>query len=700
MVSLIITEKPKVAEKVAAALSENGVKRKQRFNVSYFEVERRGKKLLIAPAVGHIYTLKQESSGSGYPVFNVVWAPVWQVEKGARFTKDYLQLLESLGKECDEFINSCDYDVEGSLIGANVIRFACKAKLENAKRMRFSALTKEDLVEAYENMGLLDVNNALAGETRHMLDWFWGINLSRALMHAIRGAGVYKVLSIGRVQGPALNILATREHEIAKFKPEPYWQLYATCNKVRFIHIKEKFFKKEEAEAARANSEANKENAIVEKVSRTEKKVPPNPPFDLTSLQVEAFKCFGFSPALTLELAQALYEASLISYPRTSSQKLPAKLNLPKILNSLSTNPAYTEKAKALLSAGKTKPYEGKKEDPAHPAIHPTGLMPKEAIGEKELKLYDLIVKRFLACFADWAVREGMRVDLALGPEKYYVSGARTVSPGWISFYEPYAKFEEEMLPDFKEGERLKVSKIEMPQKETTPPKRYTEASIIQALEKDGLGTKATRAVVIETLHERGYIRGKKSIEVTPFGLAVHAALAKHCPEILDKKLTREFEELMEAVADGKTTEENVIKEGKETLEAILSKFKKNETAIGSSLAGVLTEQRREAETLGKCPKCGGNMMIKRGIKSGKQFAACSEYPKCTNTYPLPQNALIVPTQKICEKCGTPIYIVRRKGMKDYEMCLDPKCPSKQAWGKQKKSGGDEGGTQAKANSG
>ena len=698
MVSLIITEKPKVAEKVAAALSEDGIRRKQRFNVSYFEVERKGKKLIVAPAVGHIYTLKQESGGSGYPAFDVTWAPTWQVEKGAGFTKAYLLLLESLAKECDEFINSCDYDVEGSLIGANVIKFACKARLEEAKRMKFSALTKEDLVEAYENMGPLDVNNALAGETRHILDWFWGINLSRALMHAMRSAGIHKILSIGRVQGPALNILALREHEIARFKPEPYWQLYAMCNRVRFIHVTERFFKKEEAEAARANSEANKENAVVEKVSRTEKKVPPNPPFDLTSLQVEAFRCFGFSPTLTLELAQALYEASLISYPRTSSQKLPARLNLPKILAGLSTNPAYAEKAKVLLSAGKTKPHEGKMEDPAHPAIHPTGIAPKGDVGERELKLYDLIVKRFLACFADWAVREGMRVDISLGPERYYASGARTISPGWISFYEPYAKFEEETLPDFKEGGRLKVSKIEMLQKETTPPKRYSEASIIQALEKRNLGTKATRAVVIQTLHERGYIKGKKSIEVTPFGLAVHAALAKHCSEILDQKLTREFEELTEAVAEGRTTEEEVIRKGKETLTTILSKFKSNEAAIGSSLAEVFVKQRKEAETLGKCPKCGGEIVIKRGLKSGKQFAACSRYPACKNTYPLPQNALIVPTQKVCKMCGTPIYIIRKSGMKDYEMCLDPKCPSKKGWGKQ--AGGNKGGAQTEAGGG
>jgi len=686
MAMLIVCEKPKVAEKVATALAEEGLERKRKFNVNYFELKRGGKKILVAPAVGHLYTLKQESKGYTYPVFDIDWVASWKVEKGAKFTKEYVQLLESLGKECDEFVNSCDFDVEGSLIGANVIRYACKFKLEKAKRMKFSALTTEDLVEAYEQMGPLDINNATAGEARHILDWFWGINMSRALMAAIKSAGTYKVMSIGRVQGPALDMLAKKEKDISAFKPEPYWQLFAHASKVPFLHVKERFFAKAEAEASRSNSEANKDNAIIEKVSRAEKKLPPNPPFDLTSLQVEAFKCFGFSPAATLSHAQTLYEASLISYPRTSSQKLPAKLNLPKILAKLSQNHAYAEKARALVLAGKFTPFEGKKEDPAHPAIHPTGLAPGD-VGEREMKLYDLIVKRFLACFADWAVREGMRVDLGLGPEKYYAGGARTISPGWIEYYAPYGRFEEELLPDFKEGAKVKVSKIEMPEKMTTPPKRFTEASIIQAMDKKNLGTKATRAVVIETLRKRGYISGKKNIEVTQFGLVVDDTLQKHCADILDEQLTREFEDLTDAIADGKANEDDVIREGEGALTAILAKFKKEEGEIGRELVGTLKEQRREESTLGKCPLCGvGELRILRNRATGKQFVGCSSYPNCKRTYPLPQFAFIIKTEKVCEPCKSPIIIVRRKARRDFEMCLDPNCVTKANWGKPKAS--------------
>lgn len=599
---------------------------------------------------------------------------------------DYDGFVYDFETESHNFSHGNGLITHNSLIGANVIQYACNTPLSKAKRMKFSALTSDDLIEAYENLLPLDELNAIAGEARHMLDWFWGINLSRALMHAVRSAGMYKVLSVGRVQGPSLHMLAKRELEIQKFRPEPYWQLFAIYRGLKFQHELEKFFKKEEAEERRRISDANKANGIVDEVTRTRKKLPPNPPFDLTSLQVEAFGCFGFSPAATLAMAQTLYEASLISYPRTSSQKLPAKLNFPKILNKLAQNPAYSEKAKKLISAGRFKPHEGAKEDSAHPAIHPTGLMASgERAGEKELRLYDLIVKRFLACFAEFATREGMRVDILLGLERYFITGARTVEKGWIEFYEPYAKFEEVVLPDLAEKTPIVIEKIEMPQKETQPPKRYTEASIIQALEKANLGTKSTRAVVIETLRKRGYMTGKKALEVTPFGLSVNAALGHYCREILDEKLTMEFEEKMDGIAEGKIEEDEVIHEAEGALEVILDKFKRHESAIGKELVGVFKEQRAEEQTLGKCPTCKtGDLRIMRGRATGKQFAACSNYPQCKQSYPLPQNALIIKTPKVCEKCGTPIYMVRRKGRRDFEMCLDPKCPTKAGWGKPK----------------
>ncbi|HQT45048.1 MAG TPA: DNA topoisomerase, partial [Candidatus Micrarchaeota archaeon] len=347
---LIICEKPKVAEKIAFALADGQVKRESSHGISYYLITRKGVEISIASAVGHVYSLDEEKKTTGFPVFDIKWKPAYEVDKDSGYTRAYVKVIEDLAKSADELISACDYDIEGSLIGYNAIRFAGKKK--DGKRMKFSALTKDDLVDAYEDRTKLDVENAQAGETRHMLDWYYGINLSRALMSAIRKKGIYKVMSIGRVQGPALSILVKKENQIAAFKSEPYWEIHGKCKAVEFSHEKDRFTKEEDAKRALSES---KEDSTVATVEKKDFWQEPNPPFDLTSLQVEAYRQFHFDPSATLALAQTLYEGSLISYPRTSTQKLPLKLNHGKMLQSLSKMPDYEKLANRLLDAKRDK---------------------------------------------------------------------------------------------------------------------------------------------------------------------------------------------------------------------------------------------------------------------------------------------------------------------------------------------------------
>ena len=670
---LVICEKPKVAEKIAYAIGRGKAERKSANGVPYYEVERDGDLIVVVSAVGHLYTLRQAEGSGGYPVYNIEWAPSSEVEKDADYTKKYVDAIKKLAPGADEYICACDYDIEGSLIGYNALRFACGTEV--GSRMKFSALTSDDLETAYLERGKLDVENALAGEARHMLDWFYGINLSRALMASIRSAGAsYKqTMSIGRVQGPALAILAKKEKEIAAFVSKPYFELWCKAKDTRFDSVRGRFERKEEAASAMG---ASAPDGSVEKVERKDWLQAPPPPFDLTSLQVEAHRALGIAPARTLELAQTLYEASMISYPRTSSQKLPAKLNLKRIVESLSKNPTYEKTAKVQIAEGRFVPAEGKKEDPAHPAIHPTGQ--RGQVGEKETRLYDLIVKRFLACFGKPAKRETLKVSLLSGTERYAASGSRTVEMGWFDAYAPYVKMDEVTLPSFAEGEKVAVSGFRVDEKKTQPPRRYTAASIISELEKMNLGTKATRAAVIETLFKRGYLEGE-SIRATPFGLAVYDLLAKVAPEIMDEELTKSIEEEMEKIADGEN-EKKAIENGKNVLDAILKKFAGNEKDIGFGLLSGLRQKDFADSLLGKCVKCGGDL---RAIRSrmGKQFVGCSGYPDCKATYPLPGEAKIMPLGKACEKCGTPMIRVIRKGKKPFEMCIDPTCETKKNWG-------------------
>ncbi len=690
MTKLIIAEKPSVAIRIALSLCEGKPTRKYIDGVSYYEGMRNGEFLYVVAAAGHLFTLHQKNRSSEIPVFDIEWVPAYMVNKAAYFTKKYLDVIKSVGSKCSSFINACDYDIEGTVIGSNIIKYIINNDAnsriagEHVSRMKFSTTTTADLAAAYENPSNFDFNNMHAGEARHMLDWMWGINLSRALMNAVSNSGQRKILSIGRVQGPTLAILAKREKEIKDFKPEPFWKLEITLRGIQFENARGQIFDKSEAEKALDAAKAGK--AIIEKVEEKEEPKGPFPPFDLTSLQLEASRVFGMDPSKTLAIAQTLYERSYISYPRTSSQKLPPTINHRRIIESLAKIERYTEKAASLISAGRFKPREGSKEDEAHPAIFPTGEMPKKLTAEEE-KVYDLIAKRFLACFAEWARIKSTKITAVAGGEVFFSSGNIVGFAGWIDFYAPYYKVDEKQIPKFSQGEAAEIERSVLKEGETEPPRRYTKASLIGLLEKKNLGTKATRAAIIDTLFKRNYIRNSK-IEVTEFGMSVYETLSKYSEEILNEEMTAKLEKDMDNIAGGKITEEEVIKEGKEMITAIIKKFNAKNSEIGKGLQQGLAESEKSG-ALGACLKCGGNLVIKRS-RNNKQFVGCSNWPNCSNSYPLPQYARIVPTGKICELCHTPKVKVFMKG-KVFEMDLDPNCASKKDWGKPKPKGGEAG---------
>ncbi len=494
MTQLIIAEKPSVAGKIANAIGR--AHKKSRNGAPYYEVDAPDGKAIVAPAVGHVYTLQETQNKKWnleYPVFDIQWVPIYQAEKGASYTKSYVSNIKELCKEADSYVNACDYDVEGSVIGYNVLKHACGADPEKdkIKRMHFSTVTTPDLVRAYNEMEEFDDGQTQAGLTRHVLDWYYGINLSRALISALRSTRTRGTLSIGRVQGPALKLIVDKEREIRAFVPEPYWVISALLNKDKdfeAVHVKEKFEKEEEAKAAYEKVKGQK-TGTVKSVDRKKYKQPPPNPFDLTSLQVEAHRHHRIAPKQTLEIGQTLYERGYISYPRTSSQQLPPSIGYKKILDKIAQQSEYSEGAEKLLSKPSLRPNNGKKKDPAHPAIYPTGEVPK-GIADREKRVYDLIVRRFMATFGEWAVRESMKAIIDINTEDFKAEGKRTVEKNWHELYGKYAKFDEVMLPDLKEGESVDIKKLGLDKKMTQPPKRYTESSIISELEKRNLGTK------------------------------------------------------------------------------------------------------------------------------------------------------------------------------------------------------------------
>ncbi|ABR55619.1 DNA topoisomerase I [Methanococcus aeolicus Nankai-3] len=674
MTDLIICEKPNVSKKIADALGKP--KKKSNDGVPYYEIERNGKKIIVASAVGHLYTLEEKKSDEKgknkgrnsfgrYPIFDIRWVPASTI-KGKEYVQKYINTLNKLSKKSNDYYIASDWDIEGELIGYHALRYCCNE--DNAKRMRFSSLTKKDIIKAYEQPDNIDFGLVDAGDTRHRLDWYYGINMSVALMQCIRSVNRWHTMSTGRVQGPALSFLVDRELEIRKFVPVPYWVIDANLKDgLIAIHEKDKFWDEKEANTI-YNKIKDEKEAIVANVKKTKKTIKPNPPFDLGALQREAHRIFKFSPKKTQEIAQKLYEKAICSYPRTSSQKLPKDDNyINDILNKVVNHNIYGKYAKSIIEEGR-KPIEGKKDDPAHPAIHFVDT-PKEELPPEEQKLYDLIVRRTLAVFWDNAEREYSNISLDIGGEIFKLSGSRTIKEGWHEIYY-FTKFDETELPALRKNNKIVVEKINIEEKETKPPKRYTMSSIIKELENRELGTKSTRADIVEKLVKRGYLIEDNSLTVTDLGIGVIEVLKKYCPEIIDEQMTRELEKKLDRLQKRTIKKETVLKDAEKKLTAILNEVKKKEKEIGAELVEKVDATNKTLQTIGKC-ECGGDLGIIR-IKNKRRFVGCSNYPECTIAYPLPAKGRIKIPNEVCEVCGKPMLLIDNQ-----KLCVNTDCPSK-----------------------
>ena len=709
---LIITEKPAAAAKIAAALSgATDEKITDKNKVSYYEFYKGSQRYLVGCAVGHLFGVQQIAKRGPFPNFDIDWQPASN-KKGGAFTKKYLAVLKKLVRESKEFIVATDFDVEGEVIGWNVVRFVAKKK--DAKRMKFSLLTKEALDESFENLlPSLNWGAAISGETRHYLDWFYGINLSRGLMKALSSTGTFRILSIGRVQGPALKIVVDREREIEAFDPEPFWNVFLQVKDIKGQKLEVKYPKDifNEGELLKFKHLQGKSGEA--KTTVTEKSVPAPIPFDLTTLQTEAYKNCGSTPSQTMKTAQGLYLSGAISYPRTSSQKYDESIGYDKILKRLKKHTS------AVNYAVNSKPTEGKKSDPAHPAIYPTG--EKVKIPERDKKIYDLIVKRFISCFCESAVLERKRVAVKVGGLGFSANGTQIKKKGWMNVYPHGTK--EVKVPSMDGA--IDVLEIRTEEKETKPPRRYSEASLVKELEAKNLGTKATRASIVETLYSRGYIR-EKSIEVTELGMRMCETLEKYAPVILDEKMTSRMTDELEKIETFSSSgssesvvgsrkdlvymEEGILNNAKVIVTKIAEDMTKNLEAMGKSLADAnakVWEEEKEANTMDRCRVCGkGKLRVMYGKRFGRYFVSCDAYPDCKTIYSLPPKGQMKPARvrrsqvegrrlkkdgegkleelEMCGECGFPLIQSFQRGKSPWKFCFNMECPSNEEAAKKK----------------
>ena len=677
---LVVTEKPSSARMIAQALDSDGRPETGKIGDVSFHVASRGDdQLVVASALGHLYSIAHDGGGWSYPVYGMKWVPVHQAGRGHGGAGAHIQAFRLLAEGASGYVSACDYDIEGSLIAYNVLRYAVgDHSLAKAGRMLYSTLTREDLNRSWENRSkTLDYPVIAAGKARHETDWLYGINLSRALTLSVRNAsGRSRTLSIGRVQGPTLGFVKQREDEINSFVPVPYWKVSAETEidgetyqlEYEKPRIEREGHAKELASACRGRT-----GTVTGVHKETERRSPP-PPFNLGDLQREAYRVHRLSPAATLAAAEKLYLGAYISYPRTSSQRLPSSIDVKEILGKLRANPNYVKEAEALLTRKRLKPRQGKKDDPAHPAIHPTGATPRR-LGDPERKVYELVTRRFLACLAEPAITDNVTSDVDVNGHLFHLRGSVTTQRGWMDLY-LYVRKEDQRLPELQAGQEVPVTRLSTRRSYTKPPPRFNASSLLRLMENEGIGTKATRTTIIDTLARRGYTEGA-SIRVTDLGYGIVETLERYCPEILSVEMTRGLETDLEAIQTGDVEADKVVAEAVEELKPILAKFKLNEKQIGSELSRTLTDIRRGEDYLGRCPTCkAGDMLLGRNSKTGAVYASCSN-PECRQRYGLPQKKRVHPTGKQCGACGSPVVKLyfRRKPL---ELCINPGCPSKE----------------------
>ena len=579
----------------------------------------------------------------------------------------------------NEFLtHNCDYDIEGSLIGYTILKYACDGADKKALRMKFSTLTVKELRDSYANvLPELDFSLAFAGMCRHEVDWLYGVNLSRALTQsALKAGNRYSTLSTGRVQGPTLRFVVDREREIETFVPLPYWVLRAGFDVdgkvIEAEYELERLDTKSHAEEVVKDCAAKK--GVIEKLESKTYQVSPPTPFDLSALQSEAYRHFGFTPRIALSVAERLYLDQLISYPRTSSQKLPPSINYEEILRALGKMGAYRSESSSLLASGILRPNDGKKDDPAHPAVYPTGAVPRGELDARGQKLFDLVVRRFLSTFGKTAAKQSEKATVKVGKHLFFLRGSRILEKGWIDLYGPYAKFQEITLPPLKEGQHVTMAALSLEEKYTQPPLRYNPSSLLKAMEEAEIGTKATRADIIETLYKRGYVKGER-ITATPLAFRVTEILRKYCPKMVDVTFTRELETMMEQIELGKQTRETVVLETVAYLKPVIEDLKTKELEVGKELTVIIGDMWRASITLFvPCPQCGSTLRIVRNPKTKKRFIGCAgKWAKnCTFGLPLPQFGALKLLEKRCPECGFQLIQVRSKGRRPLVSC--PKC--------------------------
>lgn len=608
----------------------------------------------------------------------LVWAPIEKLPA----EKEIIRALKNLAKKADSVVIGTDFDREGELIGSDALAMVRDVAPDvPVSRARYSAFTKAEIDHAFANLVELDQNLADAGESRQYIDLIWGAALTRYLTMAKFG-GFGNVRSAGRVQTPTLALVVERERERLAFKPEDFWVIGGEARPAgagddeafKISHVNGRFTDREAAETAFSHVEGATTGTVTEVVKKSRTQRPPAP-FNTTSLQAAA-AAEGISPARTMRIAESLYMDGLISYPRVDNTVYPRSLDLRATVKAIAEVPQYAPACRELLAREKLTATRGKTETTDHPPIYPTAPADPAKLEPAQWKLYNLIARRFLATLSDAAVIEGTKISIDVAGEPFQASGDVLKVPGFRAVY-PFGLKRDEQLPALEQGDAVDVREMQLEAKQTEPPARYSQGRLVQEMEKRGLGTKSTRASIIERLYQVKYFKGQPSgpIEPSQLGMAIIDALHTYAPRITTPDMTSELEEDMTHVAEGRDTQEQVVQHSRALLAGMLDALIEHKDDLGEAISDAVTADAR----VGACPKCGKDLVMKTSAKTRGSFIGCMGWPDCDVTYPVPSGVRVSPLEgeaAVCPECGAPRIKCQPFRQKAYEVCVNPKCPT------------------------
>ena len=631
-----------------------------------------GRGYKVTASMGHVRDLP--ASTLGIDVENG-YTPKYITIKGKQ---KLVKELKAEAKKCDGVLLATDPDREGEAISwhlANILGLDPSAP----NRVTFDEITKKGVKEGMAHPRAINIDLFNAQQARRELDRLVGYKLSPFLWKKVR-----RGLSAGRVQSVAVRLIRDRELEIENFKPDEYWNIDALLNPQG---EKGEFTARLAATAdGKKLTVTNKQQAdgilaaldgrdyTITKIEKGKRRRQPSPPFITSTLQQDASRAFGFSATRTMRAAQTLYEGvdiaghgtvGLITYMRTASLRIAAEAQAAaKTFIAERWGDNYVCK-----TARKWKSRSATAAQDAHEAIRPSmpELTPDEveqSISGDTAKLYRLIWSRFMASQMADCIQDTVSASITAGDYLFRASGFRVSFDGFTALYEEStddAKKKETALPPLEEGQTLKLKKLTADQKFTQPPPLYTEATLIHALEENGIGRPSTYAPIITTIVDRGYVeKDQKKLKTTPLGQAVNTVMMEQFPDIVNVKFSADMEKKLDVVEAGQADWVKTIDDFYQGFEKSLEQAEKNMEGKRIKVEDIPTDEI--------CEKCGRPMVIKSG-RYGK-FVACSGFPECRNAHPLVKD-----TGGLCPLDGGHMLVRKSAKGRVYYGCSNyPKC--------------------------